>query len=328
MANPTSVYSNAYFDKLQEISANVTRENGATASATWFQFYMAVLSSGKWGGELPADCWPYMPEEFLINWGKVAAFKDDDGYFKIYPCYGCGELLENGFYKQYTIIAKNGKMWYRDIEDIEICLDNSSHMAPIFLIGEYAKKSGYAYAAVDTALQRAMLPIILEAPNASDITSIVDMIEKGETLKVMKVLQSSKFANGEIKVTQPFDSPKSDVISLWDITVRYRNLFYNLFGFNAIDIVKNERLTERESRGNDEIIIYTFAQDRYDCRIDFIDRVEKHFGIELEYEIKRNVNTMFEMLPELKDAQIENIAQEGEKENDTDNGTENTDTEK
>ena len=47
MANATSVYSNAYFDKLQEISANVTRENGATASAVWFQFYMAVLSSGK-----------------------------------------------------------------------------------------------------------------------------------------------------------------------------------------------------------------------------------------------------------------------------------------
>ena len=332
MASETSVYSNAYFEAMRKESASVEREVGATKSAIWFQFYMAVLGSGRWGGELPKDCWQHQPEEYLINWGKIAAFKDDEGEFQLFPCYGCGELLKNGFYSRYAIIAKNGKMWYRNAEDIEICLDNSSQIAPIWLIGEYGEKTGYAYAAVDTALQRAMLPLVFECQDESDVATITDFIDKGESLKVAKVLQSSKFSSGQINVTQPFDNGKNDVLSLWDVTIRYRNVFYNLFGFNAVDILKKERLTERESEGNDEITMYSFAQDRYDCRMDFIDRVEKKFGVSLEYKLNRKVSTLSQMDEELKEERIESFEEGmlGKEENqeviEDDSSTENSDT--
>lgn len=290
------VYANGYYNELKKAQDTAIAEYGSNSSVTFLTFYSALLSSFEWKGKVFEDIPYYLPEEFLTNWGNMAYFIDDDGNKRVFPSYPAGEYLENGLYSKYVIIAKNGKNWYRNLEDIELCFCNSIRIPSIVFAKHYADKATYAYSAVDTSLYRAMLPVILETENPEDFSEIAELLEKREYLKVFKAVQSSKFKDKNITATQIFDSSKTDILSLWDVAERYRNLYNTLIGISNVNIQKRERLTENESESNREASIFTMYDDEYKERKNFVERVKKHFNDDIDVLPNRTTSNIFEVI--------------------------------
>ena len=92
-----------------------------------------------------------------------------------------------------------------------------------------------------------------------------------------------------------FDNRETDVLSLWDVFSRYDRMFYRTFGISTVGIQKNERLTEAESTGEEEMTRYTLFQDMYNCRMDGIEQVKKKFNYDLSIEVMRDQKTVYEL---------------------------------
>ena len=270
------VYANGYYNELKKAQDTAIAEYGSNSSVTFLTFYSALLSSFEWKGKVFDDIPYYLPEEFLTNWGNMAYFIDDDGNKRVFPSYPSGEYLENGLYSKYVIIAKNGKNWYRNIEDIELCFCNSIRIPSVVFAKHYSDKASYAYSAVDTALYRAMLPVILETENPEDFSEIAQLLEKREYLKVFKAVQSSKFKDKN-------------------------NLYNTTIGISNVNIQKRERLTENESESNREASIFTMYDDMYKERKNFVERVKKHFGDDIDVLPNRTASNIFEIVQDPED---------------------------
>lgn len=292
-----SVYHNIYRKNFENKYTEIKQETNAN-SFTIFQNYLStVVNSFKWGN-VPILRQGQV-EEFLVYWARVAFF-DDNGEYKIYPCFPSGTLLENGEYDMYTIIAKNGKQWIKHKDEIEICYNNFNIIPSIYFIEELAKKSAYSLQAVDVALERAIQPPILKAKDESQMKMISEMLDKEKNKMPFRSIFSND-ANQEPEILHIFDNRANDVLSLWDVYVRYRNLFYTTFGINNVEIQKRERLTEAEGSGNDEITRYTLLNDMYEQRENFINRVKEHFGYELTVEINRDSATVYQIIKSQED---------------------------
>lgn len=289
-----SVYHNIYNAKLQEVQKAVEAQNNRTHTTLWFTYISTVLNTFKWGN-LPETILSWLPEEFLMYWGKLAFFKDDDGNFKMYPCYMQGELEENGTYSSYTIIAKNGKSWARKADEIVICYNNASQLPTIGFINELAEKSAFALRSVDVSLERAIVPKVITGSDEGQMNLISQMYDKNKNLEIFRTAYGEAFGENGIDVKSLFDNRENDVLALWDVYVRYRNLFYTTFGINNVEIQKKERLTEAEGSGNDEIVRYTLLKDMYDQRMNFIQEVKEKFGYELTLELNRDSATVYEL---------------------------------
>ena len=83
-------------------------------------------------------------------------------------------------------------------------------------------------------------------------------------------------------------------MNIWDIFVRYKNLFFTNYGINNVEISKQERLTLGESQSNTEITRYSVFWDMFEHRKEFCERVKEHFGIDISCEINRNIDTVVE----------------------------------
>ena len=234
-----------------------------------------------------------MPEESLCMSGRLAFFKDGDE-FKMFPCFMGGALEENGEFTKYNIIARNGKTWLKDREEIEICYNNSMRLPSAFNIFELGEKASYALRSVETALERSMLAPIVVGEDNSQLKFIADALDKEKNLKPFLLALKNAYSKGDNKVIQFFDNSKEDVLARWDVFVRFRNLFYTTFGVNNIEIMKKERLTESEGSGNDEITRYTLLQDMIDQRRDFCKRVKEKFNYDLDFYVNRDSVTVYE----------------------------------
>ena len=290
-----SVFHNIYkpqFDKTNEEIKNQIKD---TFFSTWFTYYSAVISTFSWGN-LPKNTLIWQPEQYLTYNGKFAYFEEGKNKF-LYPCTPAGALLENGQYSEYVIIAHNGKQWRKNIEDIEICYCNCLRFPTLALINEYADNSNVALRAVQVALKRAAQPKIVTAEDESGIVKVSDAINNPYNMdKLALVTTSEGISDGQIGVNTLFDNRADDVLSLWDVHIRYRNLFYTTFGVDNVAIQKKERLTEAEGSANDEIMRYSLLDDMYLNRLDFVNRVKEHFGHEFKLEINRDPNTVYNLI--------------------------------
>ena len=287
------VFHKVYEDNLQKVYNDSKVEDAKTRGSIFMAYYTSTLSTFKWNN-LPKDTLIHQPEEYLIYWARLAFFKDDNGEYKMFPAYPSGTLLENGEYDEYTIIARNGTNWRRKREDIALCYDNNMIIPFIIIIEELAGKSSVALEAVDSALRKAMLPAIVSCKDQQQMDMLSDMYDKIKRLMPFRTTMSGGFSEKEIQTFNIFDNSKNDVISLWDVYVRYRNLFYTTIGINNIEIQKRERLTKAEGTGNDEITRYTFLVDRYSQRQKFIEEIKKKFGYEMTIELNRDTITVYE----------------------------------
>lgn len=291
-----SVFQNLYERRIAEIRETEKAEFNATRFTVWFNYYESLISSFKWKN-LPKNTLPFQPEEYLAYAGMLAFFYDGDTP-KIFPCYGSGSLLENGMYNRYTAIARNGKTWDLPLEDVEICFNNSLRLPSVLLVNEFAEKSTLALNSVDKALIRASMPKIIPASDETDMARITETLARENVTAVAKVAVLSKFARENINPVSLFNATADDVLGLWDVFVRYRNLFYTSFGINNVEIQKRERLTEAEGASNSEITRYGLISDMFVSRRDFCERVKAHFGYDLGVDLNRDTPTVYSLTAE------------------------------
>ena len=288
-------YQDIWKKRFEEINIKLKNESSISLTTNFIQCYTTAVSTFKWEN-LPKTILPHMPENFLMYWDRLAFFKDDNGEFKMYPCYPCGELMENGEYKTYYIISKNGTQWIRNYDEISICYPNSIRIPMIVIVKELSEKMSYSLRAVNTTLKRIMVPQVASCTDETSLKTLSDMYDDEKNLLPFRATMSNSLKNGDITISEFFDNRKYDVLAQWDIYVRYRNLFYTMYGINNVEIQKRERLTEAEGSGNSEIARYTFLKDLYDCRMNFINDVKEKFGHELKISLNRDVNTVYEII--------------------------------
>ena len=297
-------YQSAMENAYKEVEQNKYRTN----YTIWHNYYATVTNTFSWQN-LPKGVLSFLPEEYLCYWGLIAFLKDDNGNPTILPAYGAGRLLPNGEYSEYVCIAKNGENYRRNREDIALCYNNNLRVPSILMINELSKKSARALRAVDSSLKKAILPSIVYTPDEATMTTISGMFDEDKDMLPIRATMNEAFkANADkgITVHTIYDNRQLDIISQWDVYVRYRNLFYTTFGINNVEIQKRERLTEAEGSGNDEITRYTLLKDMYSRREEFCAEVKEKFNYDLTFELNRDSATVYEIKLSNKE-KIDNI---------------------
>lgn len=318
-----SVFQNVYLDKYKETEALEKRDHFTVYMRQLLLYATTVQSSFKWGN-VPAQ--PYfMPERYLLYSARIGFF-EKDGKPQLYPIYPAGGLMPDGEYDAYTAIYPDGTSVRLQRKDVVIIFANSLKLPVYSIILDFATRSSYALCAVDTALKRAMLPPIVGVEDEAQIKEIMEIQDPDKLLKTILALPTFKgYNSSELQRVPVFDNRETDVLSLWDVFSRYDRMFYRTFGISTVGIQKNERLTEAESTGEEEMTRYTLFQDMYNCRLAGIDEVKQRFGYELKLEVMRDQKTVYELsqsneekirMRKIEATKGANISQEGGKEND------------
>lgn len=287
-----SVFNNIYLEQINKLRQKEEKEFLGTSQTIYNNFYTTVVSTFKWK-KLPDTTLPFLPERYLYFYGRMAFFKMD-GKFHMLPITPAGKLLPNGEYDKYTWYDLSGRSGIIDRKDIVIFYDNSRSLPSYIFVNEFAENASLAFGAVKSALKKAIAPTIISCTNEAQLEEIVDATDT-TNLKTFVATLSKALSKQEIDVHRIFDNKANDVIALWDIFTRYRNFFYGSYGSNNIEIVKSERLTERESQGNDEIIRFTLLQEKYDLRNYGCEQVKEKFDYDLEVELNRSAETVYDV---------------------------------
>lgn len=253
-----------------------------------------AISSFKWKNITNVPF--FMPEKFLLYSGRIGVF-EYEGKAVVYPIYPAGALIDDGEYSAYTAIFPNGKSVRLQREDVVIIFGNSLKLPTYSIVQDFANKSSFALCAVDTALKRAMLPPLIATSSEEQLKKILSIQSPEKLLETICAMASNEgYGEKDLQRVPVFDNRETDVLSLWDVFSRYDRMFYRNFGISTVGIQKNERLTEAESTGEEEMTRYTLFKDMYDCRIAGIEEANKRFGTNIEIEINRDEKTVFEMV--------------------------------
>lgn len=288
-----SVFHNIYKTKLDDYYKSLKQEEKEQKFFIFQEFYSTVVGTYTWD-KLPKDTLIYQPEEFLFWWGQMAFF-EDNGEYKIFPCFPSGNLRENGLYDKWNIIAPNGKNWIKNYDEIEICFANNLRVPSYLSTSEMIDKCNYALKAVDTALKRAIAPNVFSCADEKTMKMLTDYLGDSNSLPLFKIAFNEGFNKEHLKLFKMFDNKENDILALWDVYVRYRNMFLSSRGISNIEIQKKERLTEAEGGANDEFVRYSMLDSEFDLRKDFIKRVKCHFNYELICELNRDRQTVYEL---------------------------------
>lgn len=288
-----SVFSNVYEDKMREIH---TQESISTFSTDLYirnLFYTTVISSFKWGGDIPEFIGPDEDfiEESLFNWGQIGYFEHEGKHY-IAPCFPSGRLMKNGLYDTYTFIFRNGEMFIKKYDEIELCFDNVFRLPSIIPVNEMVEKCVQALRTVDMLLVRAGLPSIKAIGDEQKIQMIVDKISLARKKNDPYAIVSGDWIGDDVINIPMYDQKSDDIIAQWDIFVRYKNLFFTTYGVNVVEISKTERLTQAEGESNTEISRYGLFYDKYEHRKSWCDRIKKKFNKTLTLDINRNYETV------------------------------------
>lgn len=292
----SSVYRNLYLTKYEETQKSHAIGEHLNELQLLDVYITTLINSFKWVKGVPENLPPFMVEEFLQISGKVAFFNDaESSSYKMFPAFPAGNLLENGEYSHYTIIARNGKQWIKPREEIALIYNNSLKIPYYHLAAKMAEDSTFALNCVKTTLRRAMLPPIFGVLNEEQLKKVLEIGDDDTLLKtIAAVYKETTLGQNDIQRFPVFDNRESDVLAQWDVFSRYDRMFYRTFGISTVGIQKNERLTEAESTGEEEMTRYSLFQDMVDRRREGCEEVKKKFGVELDFEINRDKKTVFE----------------------------------
>ena len=292
-----SVFSKVYENIAQELEQKGIDNNNRSTNFLTSMFYSTVISSFTHEGDIPEfikKLPSYIEECFFMS--SLVAYFEDEGKSYITPCYPSGVLLDNGLYSEYICIFRNGKTRIKKIEDIEICYNCSLGLPSRVIVDDILKKCINALDTVDISLERASTPAITFATDDNISNLIVGAIKKAaDKNDPMALVSASSFKGDTLHKYNLFDNREQDVLALWDVFVRYKNLFFSTFGINNVEISKSERLTRAEGESNTEIIRYTLFFDMYRHRVDWYERIKNHFNVNITCSINRNYETVSAM---------------------------------
>lgn len=291
MAN--SVFHNIYTEQYHKGLSNVLEENGQAIAMFRALCLETVLNTFVWKN-LPKNCLPYMPERYACWWGTFAGFKDGEE-FKIYPAYPAGALAENGQYEKYTIVAMNGKNWTKQRKDIALCYNNTLGMPSIGIINELAEKMSTALRAVDCALERSLIPTVFTTANPEDFKTLSGLYDKIKNQLPFRVMQTDSVITDVKVINEAFDSSRYNVMDMFDVFTKYRNLFNQIFGISALNVIKKERLITGELQGDQETATFTLINGMYERRREFCEECNSKFGTNIDFEISRNDGEIYKL---------------------------------
>lgn len=292
--NESSVFSNVYLSKYEELKQYERHDRYSVSFRVLITYLQTVTSSFRWKN---VENVPYfMPEHFLLYSGRLGVFMHE-GKPVIYPAYPTGALMPDGEYSRYDAIFPDGKTVNLKREDVTIIFGNSLKAPTYGIIADFANRSSFALCAVDSALKRAILPPMVAVDNEDQLKAILEVETPEKLLSTICAMYKDKTfgdKNG-IQRVPIFDNRETDVLSLWDVFSRYDRMFYRTFGISTVGIQKNERLTEAESTGEEEMTRYTLFQDMYNCRKFGIEQANEKFGSNFEIEIMRDDKSVYEL---------------------------------
>lgn len=290
-----SVFSNIYTSRY-ESSAEARSVVKAYTDFDFFDTCMAtVINTFKWSGFPDKELPPFMIEWFFQNSGRVAMYRNDDGNLAIHPAFPAGALTDYGTFSAYDIITPNGKTFVRKAEEIALGYNNCFKMPYVYKVNQFAKKMSYALRAVDSALTKASLPVAALFENPDQLKKFDKYTDPETAMQPFVAMLKEKLVAKEVETVSLYDATKVDVLALWDVYTRYRNLFFTTFGINNVEIQKRERLTEAEGAGNDEITRYSLLSDMFHRRKEWCERCKKLFGSEISFELNRDVSTVYNL---------------------------------
>lgn len=292
-----SVYSEVY-----EKEFNVMKiDYSVDKYKTWFiireLFFTTVINSFHYKG-LPKyynQCKHYV-ELLCFTRGLVCMFKDDEGEIRIGHCGANGILLGNGLYTEYNIFTLEGKYYRRKLDEIELLHNTYDDLPSIYPVMEYVFKATEALKAVDVSLARSMLGSILNCKDEQTKNKVIESITHVLENKIPFNVACGDWLNNALEHVNLYDDREYNITALWDIFIRYRNMFFTTYGINTVEIAKSERLTQAEGSSNDEIVDFTMFNDMYTQRKDWVERCNEHFGLSMQVEINRGVNTTTNMM--------------------------------
>lgn len=294
-----SVFHNVYLSKYEEQEQQNAVDRLTVSMRVLLLYAETAISSFRWKNVTNVPF--FMPERFLLYSGRIGVF-DHNGEIVIYPIYPAGALMPDGEYSAYTAIFPDGTSVRKQREEVAIIFGNSLKIPTYSLVKDFANKSSFALCAVDTALKRAMLPPLVSVSSDEQLKKILSIESPEKLLETICAMQSEGgYGEKDIQRVPVFDNRETDVLSLWDVFSRYDRMFYRNFGISTVGIQKNERLTEAESTGEEEMTRYTLFQDMFDCRRYGIEEANKKFGTNFEIEIMRDEKTVFEMIQSNED---------------------------
>lgn len=271
----------------------------AVKAYTDFDFFdtcmTTVINTFKWSGYPDKELPPFMIEWFFQNSGRVAMYRNDDGRLAVHPAFPAGALTEQGTFTAYEIITPNGKTYVRKVEDIAIGYNNCFKMPYVYKVDQFAKKMSYALRAVDSSLTKASLPVAALFENPDQLKKFEKYADPETAMHPFVAMLKEKLVAKEVETVSLYEAGKVDVLALWDVYTRYRNLFYTTFGINNVEIQKRERLTEAEGAGNDEITRYSLLSDMYERRKEWCNRCKELFGSDISFELNRDISTVYNL---------------------------------
>lgn len=303
MAN--SVFHNIYTSQYAGAVSNVAEEDFGAIATFRLLCLETVLNTFTWTN-LPKDCLPYSPERYACWWSMFAMFKDDSGELKLFPAYPSGMLKENGQYDRYTIVAMNGKNWTVSRDEIALCYNNTLGTPSIGIINELADKMANALRAVDCALERSMMPVVFQTAEPEDFKTLSGLYDGIKNKLPFRVMQSESVISDIKTINDTFDIHKYDILALFDVFTKYRNLFYQTFGINTLNVLKKERVTTDEATADEGTTTFTLLDGMFSRREEFCKEAKEKFGSDISFEINRGASTKY-TLTTTDTEQIENF---------------------
>lgn len=286
-----STYQNLYEKNLEDIQKKFSVSNVYTDLYLYQLFRSVIIHAFKWEN-IPEFIrqHPDYIEDSLAGYGKIAFFEKEGQYY-IAPAMANGMLLKNGMYSSYTMVFRNGETVILPIEEIEICDNNFNAMPSEILLRTMVEKCSNALKAVDRALDKMSMNDIIVCKDETTMNKVSQALKSSYNKDVPINVTMGDWNDGDILVKVLADNRNIAVKDLYDVFIRYRNLYLTTFGINTVEISKAERLTLAEGSSNDEIVQYTLFGDMYEHRKDFCDRVKKHFNYDLSVTPNRGIDT-------------------------------------
>lgn len=258
------------------------------------QFTENVLSIFEWEN-LPKEIPNYILEEYLMRYGCICLYQKDfiDTVSR--------ETYKEWLVRPYTIIRYNDYWQPIEIQTISItsesdtlfsdkftfCYNNKSGVPTFSYAIWFANKINEIETSINIAVKQLRIPYLFEGTQTSKkaFDDLFRRIEKGNT---HYYVISDNFFNerGAVKHDLLNTNAVQRIESLYMLKEKYMQEWYTLIGAHTNLNNKNERLTENESLGYNEIGNFNIA-GMLQMRKSFCRDCKNKFGLDIDVHFSR-----------------------------------------
>lgn len=258
------------------------------------QFTENVLSIFEWEN-IPKEIPNYILEEYLMRYGCICLYQKD------FIDTVSHETYKEWVVRPYTIIRYNDYWQPIEIQTISItsesdtlfsdkftfCYNNKSGVPTFSYAIWFANKINEIETSIDIAVKQLRIPYLFEGtqPSKKAFDDLFRRIEKGNT---HYYVISDNFFNerGAVKHDLLNTNAVQRIESLYMLKEKYMQEWYTLIGAHTNLNNKNERLTENESLGYNEIGNFNIA-GMLQMRKNFCRDCKNKFGLDIDVHFSR-----------------------------------------